>query len=196
MVAGFAGVSLLVAGTASAMVAGQIDGPIAFAVQLQQEDPTSQTAPVPAQVTAAEPIEVGSGAIKCDADGNCASRIKVEANATATSPSAADREPVETGPTASNTSGSEPHSPNPGAPASDTDSAERTQADGKPNSDAQADTDDPWNFDKQNPKTWDSGWDDRWREGWEDRLRKGFVPDWDRSPWNASDWRDDWRPRN
>lgn len=77
VVAGFAGVSLLVAGTATAMMAGSVEAPVATAVRLTHEDPISQTAPVSAEVQAPGPVEVGSAAIKCDDDGTCSSRITV-----------------------------------------------------------------------------------------------------------------------
>lgn len=193
VVAGFAGVSLLVAGTASAMVAGQADMPIASAVQLQQEDPTSQTAPVPAQVSAAAPIEVGSGAIKCDADGNCASRITVEARATEpiseTAPASVDRKPVETGPTATNKKGS-------GTTKAGGDSANKPEVHGEPRKDAGERDSDRGKFDERGLEIWDNGWDDSWRDGWSDRLREGFGKDWNRSQWNASDWGDEWNTRN
>ncbi len=75
--ASFVAVSLLVAGAASAVVAKPNQTPIAMAVQLQQEDPTSQTAPVAASVFTNVPTEVGSSAIKCDPDEGCAALITV-----------------------------------------------------------------------------------------------------------------------
>lgn len=76
--AGFFAVSLLVAGTASAMVATPRQAPIATAVELQQEDPKSETAPVSTPVSTSPPKEVGLSAIKCDPEAGCIPLITVE----------------------------------------------------------------------------------------------------------------------
>ncbi|MFW7414597.1 hypothetical protein [Demequina sp. SO4-18] len=76
--AGFLGVSLIVAGTASAMAGAPTTNPVASAVQLNQEDPASVTPAVeagtsgsepPAEVTA--PVEVAPTAIECSDAGVC-----------------------------------------------------------------------------------------------------------------------------
>ncbi|WP_062131422.1 hypothetical protein [Demequina aestuarii] len=78
--AGFLGVSIVVAGTASAMVGPPADAPVASAVELRQEDPASVTAPVVADAATEAapvvrvPVEVGSAALECDDDGVCDAR--------------------------------------------------------------------------------------------------------------------------
>lgn len=76
--AGFLGISMIVAGTASAMADSPADAPFASAVELRQEDPSSITPAVEAggeaSATVADvpaPIEVGSAAIECSDDGVC-----------------------------------------------------------------------------------------------------------------------------
>ncbi|MFW2512929.1 hypothetical protein ACNI3K_04060 [Demequina sp. SO4-13] len=81
--AGFLGVSVIVAGTASAMAGAPDTAPVATAVELHQEDPASVTPAVVAAVASAEPsdetvtavevgpVEVGPGAIECSDEGVC-----------------------------------------------------------------------------------------------------------------------------
>ncbi|MFN3865661.1 MAG: hypothetical protein ACK4MD_02985 [Demequina sp.] len=78
VVAGFLGVSMVVAGTASAMVGAPADAPIATAVELHQKDPGSVTPPIEADgsiaaphADAPPPVEVGPAAIECSEAGVC-----------------------------------------------------------------------------------------------------------------------------
>lgn len=73
--AGFFAVGLLVAGTASAMVASPPPTAIATAVELHQKDPKSETAPVSARVLPRVPLEIGSPVIKCDPNNGCVSHV-------------------------------------------------------------------------------------------------------------------------
>lgn len=75
---GFLAVSVVVAGTAAAMVATPDDAPVASAIELAQEDPQSRTPVVHADDSASDspaeeaaPIEVGAPAIRCTDDGVC-----------------------------------------------------------------------------------------------------------------------------
>jgi len=81
MVAGVAGLALIVAGAATAMAQTTPDEAVATAVQIEA-DPASLS-PVTVDAPAAEPVEVGRGPIECADNGACgddgtASTIAVE----------------------------------------------------------------------------------------------------------------------
>lgn len=214
VIAGFAGVSMVVAGTASAMVSSQDDTPIATAVQLQQADPTSQTAPVPARTQLATPVEVGSGAIKCDDDGTCASRIKVKTNTAdqprpaATQPEPAPRDNATNQP-APVVDPAPPTDPEPET-ADQQDKREPTQ-DNSPSVDPAPDGDDGatgpgrWRFDDWTPGHWERDWDfddwepdwgNQWRHGWDGRWRDGLANNWDSGDVFPQSWRDESSQKN
>lgn len=193
VIAGFLGLSLVVAGTASAMVTGHVDAPIANAIQLQQEDPTSETAPVPATKSINAPIEVGSGAIKCDENGECASRIKVEANKPDPAP---EVEPKRASTPRNNTPQRSDQATAKKAPKpADTPKVE-------PNTDKPAHQPKPKDSNKgghgkdgggkhRGDRTdhWNPGnWDFEWHEGW-----RG---EWNPGDWSGDHWRDGWGKRN
>ena len=196
VVAGFAGVGILVAGTASAMIPNRIDAPIATAVQLQQEDPTSQTAPVPATAEPGVPVEVGSGAIKCDADGNCAPRIKIEANAKDPAPVTPDREQVKTAPPTNKKQGLARPNPDAGTTTSESEPATAPNAPAEQDKDANDRRPDKWSFDEWAPENWDGNWDEMWRHRWEDGFHEQWGNSWDQNQWNTGDWRAGWNKRN
>lgn len=196
VIAGFAGISVLVAGTASAMVASHLDAPIASAVQLHQEDPTSQTPPVPAAVEPGTPVEVGSGAIKCDADGNCASQIKIEANDPAPEPVTADRTPTKPGPTAHKKDGPGPKQSDPNVNPRKGETAVKPDSPRDRGKKADGHRHDRRNLDEWAPDNWDNGRDDTWHQRWQDDLGDGWGSHRDRSQWNTGDWRDGWRQHN
>ena len=199
VVAGFMGLSMLVAGTASAMITGQVDAPVATAVVLQQEDPASQTAPVPAEVTPSTPVEVGTDAIECDENGMCASLIKVEANAphpplaSASDPtdhapeqasdSAADSAPTspDSADATADTDTSDPDDPaEPDRDTTKRDTPDRDTTDRGP----AADPDDVYrpDFGDWNPEWWADDWEFDLPDGWDDNWHH----DW------HHDWRDNW----
>lgn len=189
VVAGFTGVSLLVAGTASAMVSGHVDMPIASAVQLQQEDPTSQTPPVPAQVDPAAPVEVGSGAIKCDEDGHCASLIKVETKKADPVP----QSPRAAAPTARHHSGNQADSPASDEQAPTTDDSSQAPSFTGRTSDSEDESRTP--SDQNSRDRAPFGWDfdrwvlESWHDDWQERWHDGLSEDWRPGSWNRDDWR-------
>ncbi len=75
---GFVAMSVVVTDTAAGMVGAPSRAPVAAAVQLTQEDPSSRTPVVQADIAATSPVsrttapvEVGPPAIQCSEDGVC-----------------------------------------------------------------------------------------------------------------------------